>query len=77
MTRSPRLFAAFDHFKTISRLEINDTKTEIATNGILPKNITPSKTITVLGEPIWPTNNHNRVSDSQGENAGKASRYAL
>ena len=48
----PRFFAAFDHFKTISGLEINDTKTEIATNGVLPRNLTLSKTIKVLGVPI-------------------------
>ena len=73
----PRLFAAFDHFKTISGLEINDTKTEIATNGILPENITPSKSITVLGVPILPTNHDTSVSDCLAEIARKASRYAL
>ena len=60
----PRLFADFDHFKPISGLEIIDTKTETATNGILPENITPSKTIAVLGVPIWPTNHDTRVSGS-------------
>ena len=69
----PRFFAAFDQFTTIPGLKINDNKTEIATNCVLPKNLTLSKTI----KPIWPTNHDTSVSDSLAENARKASIYPL
>ena len=68
-----RFLADFEHFKIISELEINDTKTEIATNGVLPKNLTPSKTIEVLGVPFWPANHDTIVSDSLVDIARKAS----
>ena len=74
----PAFFDIFEQFHRISGLEINPTKTEIASIGKLPTTISPATEIKILGVPIWPANSKcPKLNEELKTISSKASKYAL
>ena len=74
----PAFFRLFENFARIAGLEVNETKTEIASLGDLPATFSKSAEIEVLGVPVWPVNSKNpKINEKLKMIATKASKYAL
>ena len=70
----PAFFKLFENFARIAGLEVNETKTEIASLGDLPATFSKSAEIEVLGVPVWPVNSKNPKINEQAGN-GSSRRH--